>query len=136
MRAGRDSEGRADPAGGAGVVDALAAAPGGRVRCVKCGLVNDEGLADCSGCGARLWVVCQACDAKNRRSDTACQRCGRRLRKAHRSNPRESRWSDGRMWVGLGIIVVLIAALAGLWVIFGRSHTPLAGWPALQGGLA
>lgn len=135
MRAGGDSNGRAEVVGVAGVVDA-AAAPGGRVRCVKCGLANDAGLADCSGCGARLWVVCQACDTKNRRSDTACQRCGRRLRKAHRSNPRESRWSDGRMWVGLGIIVVLVAALAGLWVIFGRSHTPLAGWLAQQGGLA
>ena len=106
------------------------------VRCVKCGRANDAGLADCADCGAHLWVICQECEAKNRRADTECTRCGRRLRKALRTHARESRWSDGRLWVGLAVIAALLAAMAGLWVIFGRSHAPVAGAWAAGGALA
>ena len=90
----------------------------------------------CADCGAHLWVICQECEAKNRRADTECTRCGRRLRKALRTHARESRWSDGRLWVGLAVIAALLAALAGLWVIFGRSQAPVAGAWAAGGALA
>ena len=115
------------------------AAPGsgtGQVRCVKCGQGNDPSRADCSGCGAHLWVVCQECEAKNRRCDTTCARCGRRLRKAHRSRSRDSESSEGRLWIGVALVAALLLVLAGLAVLFGRSRMQGGLGAILGGGLA
>ena len=106
------------------------------VRCVKCGRANDPALADCAGCGAHLWVVCQECEAKNRRCDTTCARCGRRMRKAHRSRVREGGRAEGRLWIGVAVIAVLLAVLAGLAVVLGRSRVSGALGFASEGGLA
>ena len=105
--------------------DALTAiAPGAATACVKCAHRNPPAAEDCEKCGARLWVVCQECGTKNRRSEPACSRCNRRLRKAKRSRSRAGGLPEGRVWIGVAVIALLLLALAGLWIVAARNRLP------------
>lgn len=96
----------------------------GTLGCVKCNHPNPGAAEECERCGARLWVVCHECGAKSRRSEPACPRCNRRLRKAKRARSQGGGLPEGRVWMGVAVIVLLLLALAGLWAVVGRARLP------------
>lgn len=58
------------------------------------------------------------------------------MRKAHRSRVRDRGRGEGRLWIGVAVIAVLLAVLAGLAVVLGRSRLSGALGSMSEGGLA